>query len=43
MQSTTQGEGLTIAQLRAISKGNRLSTWRGFSLAVICGVPDFGE
>ena len=43
MQSTTHGEGLTIAQLRALFQANRLSTGRGLSLAVMGAVADIGE
>ncbi|MGL5196052.1 MAG: hypothetical protein ACRC8Y_20895 [Chroococcales cyanobacterium] len=43
MQSTTDGDGLTIAQLRAIFQANRLSTGGGLSLAVMGAVPDIGE
>ncbi|WP_254566499.1 hypothetical protein [Oscillatoria sp. HE19RPO] len=43
MQSTTHGNGLTLAQLRAIFQANKLSTGRGLSVAVIGGVPDIGE
>lgn len=43
MQSTTHGDGLTIAQFRALFQANRRSTGRGLSIAVICGLPDLGE
>lgn len=43
MQSTTHGDGLTIAELWAIFQVNRLSTIRGLSVAVIVAVPDLGE
>ncbi|WP_156823936.1 hypothetical protein [Oscillatoria acuminata] len=43
MQSTIHGNGLTIAQFRALFQANKLSTGRGLSVAVICGVPGIGE